>query len=93
MPPELVDSSMELCRVSGSSACAPCIAREVVDLARYRVDDRGILRIAYSPRITRAQAPPKMRHPPPQEFFDEFPLEDFSARHRASGYPRHIPVQ
>lgn len=44
----------------------------------FLTDEREILTIADSLRIPRAQAPPKIPRPPPQEFFDDLPPDDFA---------------
>ncbi|WKZ56586.1 MAG: hypothetical protein QY326_07600 [Bdellovibrionota bacterium] len=45
----------------------------------FLTDEKEILTIADALRIPQGQAPPKIRRPASQEFFDEFPPDDFSA--------------
>jgi hypothetical protein len=48
-------------------------------IVAFLTNQREILKIADSLRIARAQAPPTIPRPPPQEYFDEIPPDDFGA--------------
>jgi hypothetical protein len=56
--------------------CPRC--KGTMRIIAFLTDEREILKIADSLRIPRAQGPPKIRRPPPQEFFDDIPPEDFA---------------
>lgn len=56
--------------------CPRC--RGQMRIVAFLTDEREILKIADALRIPRAQAPPRMRRPQPQEFFDDIPPDDFA---------------
>jgi hypothetical protein len=56
--------------------CPRC--KGTMRIIAFLTDEREILKIADALRIPRAQAPPRMRRPPPKEFFDEIPPDDFA---------------